>query len=86
MEALNDGSARMKSTLHDNASGGDSDYFDRPTDATMKLAVVFSSSTGSIHIQILPGSTDFSSSITASEIDGLCASSSSNLVSLFTIS
>jgi hypothetical protein len=86
MEALDDGSARMKSTLHDNTSGGDSDYFNRPISTTMKVAVVFSSSSAAIHIQVLPDSIDFSLSITAGEIEGMCADSSGNLVSLFTIS
>ena len=85
-EALDDGSARMKSTLHDNASGGDSDYFERPTTSTMKVAVVLSSSSSTIHIQVLPDSTDFSASITAGEIEVMCASSSGSLLSIFTIS
>ncbi|KAG0651197.1 Allergen Asp [Hyphodiscus hymeniophilus] len=85
-EALDDGSTRMKSTLHDNASGGDSDYLIRPTSAAMKLAVVFSSSTSTIHIQVLPDSTDFSSSLTAGEIEELCASDGGRPVSLFAIS
>jgi hypothetical protein len=86
VEALNDGSTFLKSTLHDNTPGGDSDYLVRPETENMKLAVVFSSSSSTIHIQVLPDSTDFSSSITAGEIEGLCASSSGNPVSLFTIS
>jgi hypothetical protein len=52
----------------------------------LKLAVVFSSATSSIHIQILPHGTNFSSSITAGEIEGLCASRAGNQISLFTIS
>ena len=86
VEALNDGSAFLKSTLHDNTPGGDSDYLVRPETENMKLAVIFTSSSSTIHIQVLPESTDFSSSITAGEIEGLCASSSGNPVSLFTIS
>jgi hypothetical protein len=86
VEALDDGSMFLKSTLHDNVSARDSDYFVRPTSTTMKLAVVFNPSSSTIHIQDLPDSTDFSSSITASEIEGMCTSSSDNLISLFTIS
>lgn len=86
VEALDDGSTYLKSTLHTNAPGGDSDYFVRPISATRKLAVVFSSSSSTIHIQVLPDDTDFSSTISAGEIEGMCASSSDNLVSLLTIS
>ncbi len=86
VEALDDGSARMKSALHDNASGGDSDYFIRPTSTSMKLAVVFSSSSSTIHIQVLPNSTAFSSSFTAGEIESMCSDSSGTQLSIFTIS
>jgi hypothetical protein len=86
VEALIDGSPFLKSTLHDNTSGGDSDYIARPTSATMKLAVVFSSSSSTIHIQVLPDSTDFSPNFTAGELEGMCASPDGSPVSLFTIS
>ena len=85
VEALNDGSTFLKSTLHDNTPGGDSDYLVRPETNTMRLAVVFSSASSTIHIQVLPDSTNFSSSITAGEIEGLCFSSTGDPVSLFTI-
>jgi hypothetical protein len=50
-EALSSGSVYLKSTLHTNTPGGDSDYLLRPTSETMKLAVIFSSSDASAHIQ-----------------------------------
>ena len=86
VEALMDGSMLLKSTLHTNTPGGDPDYIERPTSATMKLAVVFSSSSSTISIQVLPNTTNFSSVITAGEIEAMCSLSSDNLVSLFTIS
>jgi len=85
-EALETGSNYLKSTLHDNAPGGDSDYFMRPISGTMKLAVVFSSITSTIHLQVLPDDMDFSSDITAGEIDSFCSASAANSVSLFAIS
>jgi hypothetical protein len=86
VETLEQGSLYLKSTLHTNTPGGDSDYLTRPTDGTMKLAVIFSSSTSSIHIQVLADDTEFSPTMTGGDIDGMCAAVSPNHTSLFTIS
>lgn len=86
VEALSPGSTFLKSTLHDTASGGDSDYIARPTTKTMKLAVIFHSATSSIHIQVLPNNMDFAASIDASEIEDLCLAGKTNSVSDFTVS
>ena len=74
-EILDSGSTFMKSTLHTNTPGGDSDYIDRPTSGSIQLAVVFSSTTSTICIQVLPNGTDFSSSLTAGQIEEYCSSS-----------
>lgn len=85
-EALSSGSTFLKSTLHTNKPGGDSDYFERPTSSTMKLAVVFSSATSTIHIQVLPTSYDFPTSLTTGEIQSICGTSTGSQFSEFTIS
>jgi hypothetical protein len=85
-ETLNSGSNYLKSTLHTNTPGGSSDYIVRPTSSTMKLAVVFSSSNSTIQVQVLPNSTDFTSSLTLSDIGGMCRASADNRISYFTIS
>lgn len=85
-EALNSGSTFLKSTLHTNKPGGDSDYFVRPTSSTMKLAVVFSSANSSIHIQVMPTSYDFPTSLSTDEIQDICNTSTGSEVSEFTIS
>ncbi|KAI5292050.1 target of Sbf [Ascosphaera acerosa] len=63
LEVLDSGNKRCKSTIHAVQSGGDSNYFDRPTDKTVHVAVVFDGSTSNAHIKILdsfsyPGSLD----------------------------
>ena len=84
-EALNSGSTYLKSTLHTNTPGGSSDYILRPTSGTMKLAVVFSSNS-TIQVQVLSNSTDFGSSLTLSDIQGMCGAGPQNRISYFTIS
>ncbi|QSZ37493.1 hypothetical protein DSL72_008591 [Monilinia vaccinii-corymbosi] len=85
-EALNAGSTFLKSTLHTNKPGGDSDYFVRPTSGTMKLAVVFSSATSTIHLQVLPTNYDFPTSLTTDAIQSICQTSAGSKLSQFAIS
>lgn len=85
-EALNAGSTFLKSTLHTNKPGGDSDYFVRPTSDTMKLAVVFSAASSTIHLQVLPTSYDFPTSLTTDAIQSICDTSTGNQLSKFVIS
>ena len=47
VEVLAEGGTKCKSTFHYTNSIGNSDYIDRPADNTMKLAVVFQSSSSS---------------------------------------
>ena len=75
----------LKSTLHTNTPGGDSDYIKRPLSGTMKLAVVFSSATSTIHIQVLPDSTNFSASLAASTVNDMCSTGDGNHVSHFAV-
>ncbi|RDW87559.1 hypothetical protein BP5796_03253 [Coleophoma crateriformis] len=74
-EAVNPGSTFLKSTLHTNTPGGDSDYIARPTESTMKLAVIFDASVSTIHIQVLDDSTQFTASMSMTEVEQMCSSS-----------
>ncbi|KXS98837.1 hypothetical protein AC578_10853 [Pseudocercospora eumusae] len=56
-EVLAAGDKRCKSTLHGNIAGGDSDYFARPVDGTIKAALLLYKD--NIHIKILDDNTDF---------------------------
>jgi hypothetical protein len=51
----------------------------------MKLAVIFNSSSSTIHIQVLPDDTIFSTRLAASDINGMCQKTASNLISHFAI-
>lgn len=63
-EVLDSGNTKAKSTFHGSPSGGDSNYFVRPTDSTMKAAVVFDGDSNSGHIVVLPDDTVLDDSIT----------------------
>ena len=60
-EILDPGNFRAKATFHGNKSGGSSDYFKRPTDGTIKVAVIMKS--GDISIEILDNDTEFGKTI-----------------------
>ena len=60
-EILDPGNFRAKCTFHGNKRGGSSDYFRRPTDGTIKLAVIMKS--GDISIEVLDDGTDFGETI-----------------------
>ncbi|CAI4055717.1 Tos1p SKDI_02G2720 [Saccharomyces kudriavzevii IFO 1802] len=49
-EILTAGSDKLISHIHNGQDGGTQDYFDRPTDGTLKAAVIFNSSDKTIHI------------------------------------
>ncbi|KAL3422172.1 PGA52-like protein [Phlyctema vagabunda] len=74
VETLFPGSKYLKSTVHTNTPAGDSDYILRPTDKTIKLAVVFNSSNSTAHIRVLENDISFSSSLSMSEIENLTSS------------
>jgi len=85
-EVLAPGDTRCKSTLHGNVQGGDSDYFVRPVDKTIKAAMVLYND--NIHIKILDDSTEFGSSMGSDTLNNICGSTltQDKLVSLFKLS
>jgi hypothetical protein len=85
-EVLAPGDTRMKSTLHGNIAGGDSDYFDRPTGSSIKAAMVLYDN--NIHIKLLDDSTDFGDVMSTDTINDICGSTlqQTNAVSLFALS
>lgn len=69
-EILDSGNTKAKSTFHGNPSGGDSNYFDRPTDSTIKAAVIFDGDSNAGHIVILPDDTVLDDSVTGDVVAG----------------
>lgn len=69
-EVLDSGNTRCKSTVHGNISGGDSNYFDRPVDSTVKVAVIFDCDDSAGHIVVLPEETSFDQTITDAQVAG----------------
>jgi hypothetical protein len=53
VEVLSSDLIQCKLTIHTNTPAGDSGYITRPNDSFMKLAVVFRSSSSTVHIQVL---------------------------------
>ena len=84
-EVLLPGDTRAKSTLHGNKAGGDSNYFPRPEDGPIKVAMVLYEN--DIHIKILANDTDFGSTMDSGTISEICGSTStqSKTVSLFSL-
>ncbi|KAL1303661.1 hypothetical protein AAFC00_007016 [Neodothiora populina] len=84
-EVLAPGDERCKSTLHGNINGGDSDYFKRPTDSTIKAAMIMNGD--NIHIKVLDDSYEFGSSLDEAAISDICSSTliESLLVSIFNL-
>lgn len=84
-EVLAPGDMRCKSTLHGNINGGDSDYFKRPTDSTIKAALVMNGD--NMHIKVLDDSFEFGSSLEESDISDICSTTlvQSLLVSIFNL-
>ena len=67
-EVLDSGNTRCKSTIHGNISGGDSNYFERPVDSTVKVAVVFDGDNSAGHIVVLPDETKFDQSLADAQV------------------
>ncbi|SMQ51106.1 unnamed protein product [Zymoseptoria tritici ST99CH_3D7] len=84
-EVLAAGDTRCKSTLHGNVAGGDSDYFERPTNGTIKAALLLFDD--NIHIKILDDSTEFGPNMGTTFLKEMAADtmedSVEKLVSLF---
>jgi hypothetical protein len=84
-ESLNAGSEYLKSTVHTDHPGGDSNYFKRPTSGTTKLAVIFSSEASSIRLQVLPADYKFPTTLNTDAIDKITKMNSGKGFSRFTI-
>lgn len=84
-EVLAPGDLRCKSTLHGNINGGDSDYFKRPTDSTIKAALILNGD--NIHIKQLDDDYEFGSSLDEASISDICSTTliQSLLVSIFNL-
>jgi len=85
-EVLDSGNTRCKSTIHGNSQGGDSDYFLRPTAATMKAAVLMMDETA--HIVVLDDDYSFQNVLGRDVVNALVSASSTQAagVSLFALS
>ena len=69
-EVLAPGDTKCKSTFHLANGAGSSDYFDRPVDQFIKVAVVFDEAGASVSIKKLPDDTDFSEGLSAATVKG----------------
>jgi hypothetical protein len=84
-EVLAAGDKRMKSTLHGNIAGGDSDYFARPVDGPIKAAMVLLNN--NIYLKIVDNTTEFGESMATEFIDEIASGTTQNeWLSLFTLS
>lgn len=72
-EILDSGNSRAKSTVHvsEERSGGHSDYFERPSEKTIKAAVLFDGEKSEGHIMVLSDDTVFNASIADNWLVGL---------------
>ena len=70
-EVLDSGDTRAKSTWHGNTPGGDSNFFNRPTKATMKAAIIFDEPASSARIIVLPDITDFPATLASADVSGM---------------
>lgn len=70
-EVLAAGDRKAKSTFHFAQALGDSSYFDRPVDKTIKIAAVFQASSSTATIKILDDSFDFADSLTGAQIESI---------------
>lgn len=81
-EVLDSGNNRCKSTIHGNISGGSSDFFERPTGAPIKAAVVFKDD--AISIQVLDDNVGFDNFMSAPTVEDICQDDTPDLLtSLF---
>jgi hypothetical protein len=90
-EVLAPGDTKCKSTFHSVFAGGDSNYFQRPSDAPVKVAVVFNSAGKAVSVKVLDSSVDFSQGLSQAQVDAMTAESAKAgtgalLSSLFAIS
>jgi hypothetical protein len=69
-EVLNSGNDKAKSTFHSTFLGGDSNYFQRPVDSSIKVAVVFDSASKSVTVKVLDQSVEFGEGLGADAVKG----------------
>ncbi|EEP76627.1 predicted protein [Uncinocarpus reesii 1704] len=84
LEILDSGNTRAKSTLHGHLNGGDSHFFERPTEKAIKVAVVFNAAGSSAHIKILDDDVEFSPVMSSDKVADFCKEAPSN--SIFNLS
>jgi hypothetical protein len=87
-EVLNSGNDKAKSTFHSTFLGGDSNYFQRPVESSIKVAVVFDSGSRSVSVKVLDQGFDFGAGLSVDEVRGFMDDSSAStgvLKSLFQI-
>jgi Putative TOS1-like glycosyl hydrolase (DUF2401) len=82
-EVLDSGNTRCKSTIHGNISGGDSHYFDRPVDSTVKVAVIFDGDKSAGHIVVLPDDIKFDQTLPDARVAEYVNKDSSNVPKSF---
>ena len=88
LEVLASGDNKCKSTFHLGlgGGGGSSDFFDRPADKYIKVAVVFDSASRSATVKILPDSTTFAPGLSRDQVNSFIAEAGSlGLSTLFTL-
>lgn len=78
-EILNSGNQKAISAWHGARSKGDSNWFKRPVDKTLKAAILLDGNSGSINIVVLPDSTNFDTSFSDATIAGFINSISDPL-------
>ena len=81
LEVLESGSNQATTTFHgsNSKSYGFPEYFERPADGTIKVAVMFDGSSQSGIIQILDASTDFEEAIDQNTVNGWLSSANGDL-------
>ena len=72
-EVLDSGNTRCKSTLHMAPAGGSSDYFERPINDTIKVAVVFYGKGKMVTMQLLDDIVTFGGVLPAAYIEQFVA-------------
>lgn len=82
-EVLDAGNTRCKSTLHMAPAGGSSDYFPRPIEQIVKVAVVFTGSNETATIQILDEIVSFQEDLTEQYVQQFITGTNGKTRSLF---
>lgn len=86
-EVLNTGNTRATTTFHGKNSGGDSNFFNRPTSGTIKVAVIFNGDESTGSIRILNDDTTFDSVLSQDIVQSFCSTQDieSDLLSFVTL-